>query len=164
MKILQGYIILLLFFLSANSLANENLVSRIYKYFPSNLSKISLDKTTKEELFRVLGSPPKNNKKENYFYELSGRKYDTTIGIKDNRVSFIFHEFPLGKFFLRDIKKYISKEDLKKTYQSKLNPAVSHSAGRSVDILLDDINLKITVRNNKSESIESIYIWSHRID
>ena len=158
MRTLFCHFILLIFFLPGNSLAKENLISKIYKYFPSSLSKIGLDKTTKEELFRVLGTPTKNDKEQNYFYELSGRKYDTTIGIKDNRVSFIFYEPPLGKLFLRDIKEYIPEESLKRAYQSKLKSTVAHSSGRNFYILLKEINLKITVRNNKNESVESIYI------
>ena len=108
---------LLLF--SKSLFANENLIAKIYEALPSKLSKITLDKTTKKDLFALLGEAPKSDNKGNYFYVLSKIKYDTTIGLKDETVSFIFYKLPVGKLFLRDLREHIPTEILKSAYQSK---------------------------------------------
>ena len=68
------------------------LISKLYEMFPPQLSKIIIDQTTKKEVEEILGQAhEKNDRGTSYFYNLSGRTYDTTVSFKDGIVYYIIY-------------------------------------------------------------------------
>ena len=128
------------------------------------MRSILLGITTKAELIKKLGVPPKKEGDKNFFYDLSGRKYDTTIGLQKGKVTYIYYKLPLGKLFLRDLKNAIPKKVLAEAYKKKYQSTASRSSGRTFTIIMNKQNIKLTVRNNKNESIESVFMWDDDID
>jgi len=112
----------------------------------------------------ALGEAPKQDDKGNYFYDLSGIKYDTTVSLKDETVSSIIYSLPFGKLVLKDISPHIPEEILEKASQFEFTKAQGHEFGRTFDILMENLNLRIVVSNNTKKSIKSIYMWSDRIE
>ena len=125
------------------------------QFFPNELSFIKLGESTKEESIKALGKSLKIDENQNLFYELSGIKYDTTIGIKENKVSYILYSPPANSLSLPDLKSYIPQTILEAS-QKQSNRETAHSSNRTYDITWPAQGITITVRNNSRESIESL--------
>ena len=147
---------------------SDILISKIYETFPPQLSKIIIDQTTKEEVEEILGQAhEKNDQGTSYFYDLSGRKYDTTVSLKDGIVSFIIYKPPsTSEFALDDISYYIPKDILEKAAQFEFSriSRYAHEFGRDFDVLMKKLNLRIVVSNTSHRSIVAIYMWSDRVE
>ena len=126
------------------------------QFLPSSLSSLKIDQTSQKQLIQVMGRPLKTDDNNNHFYNLSGRNYDTTIGITDNKISYILYSPPAGSLRFAQLKPYIEQQIINQAYQQKLKTDHTHSAGRTFDITLPGQNIRITVRNNTQETIQSI--------
>ena len=131
-------------------------ITSFTKFLPNSLSSLTIQQTSKQELIQALGKPLKVDGRQNHFYNLSGRNYDTTIGIADNKISYILYSPPAGALQLTQLKPYIPQQAIDRAYQQKRKTNPSHSSGRTFEVRLPDQSVRITVRNNTQESVQSI--------
>ena len=151
-------ICLLIVFFTHSSVSKEitEQVSKFSSFLPDLLSSLKIGQTSKKQLLQIMGKPFKTDKNQNHFYNLSGRYYDTTIGLANGKISYVLYAPPAGSLHLAQLKPYIAQPIIDQAYQQKLKTDSSHSSGRTFDIILPDQNIRITVRNNTQESIQSI--------
>lgn len=127
-------------------------------FLPEPLSSLKVGDPI-EKIIPILGEPAKIDSEKNYFYELSGKKYDTTVGTANGKVSYIIYSPPAGSLTLQDLKPYISQETLQSAYQkAEQQSPTSHDSerGRYFEVQLRDESFSATVRRNNRESIDSI--------
>lgn len=141
-------------FFTSNAISEKT--DKLKQFLPSPLSSLKIDQTSQQQLIQVIGNPLKKDDNNNHFYNLSGRNYDTTIGITDNKASYILYSPPAGSLRLVQLKPYIEQKVIDQAYQQKLKTDNTHSAGRTFEIILPNQNIRITVRNNTQETIQSI--------
>ena len=133
-----------------------DITSVLNQFLPEPLLSITIGQTSKKHLLHIIGTPAKKDNDQNYFYNLSGKNYDTTIGVKNNKVHYVLYSPPSGSLLLRELKPYIEPSLIHQAYQQKHHTTESHSSGRTFDISLPKKQIKITVRNNPQESIQSL--------
>ena len=134
----------------------EENASHFIQFLPEPLSNLKIGDSI-QDLISTMGKPAKIDSEQNYFYELSGKKYDTTVGIAHGEVSYIIYSPPAGSLTLQDLTPYISQQTLHLAYQQENKKAPSlHSSDQNFEIELRDGSLSITVRKNTQKSIESI--------
>ena len=130
--------------------------SHFIQFLPEPLSSLKLGDSI-NKMISIMGEPAKIDSEQNYFYELSGKKYDTTVGMIHGKVSYVIYSPPAGSLTLQDLIPYISQETLHLAYQQETQKAPSfHFSGRYFEIELKDGSFSATVRRNTQKSIESI--------
>ena len=138
-----------------NQTIEEN-SSHFIQFLPEPLSSLKVGDSIKK-MISIMGEPAKIDSEQNYFYELSGKKYDTTVGIAHGKVSYVIYSPPAGSLTLQDLTPYLSQETLHLAYQQETQQTPSiHSSGRYFEIELGDGSFSATVRRNTQKSIESI--------
>ena len=134
----------------------QETASAFIPFLPEPLSSVKVGDSI-EKVIQIMGEPAKIDSEKNHFYELSGKKYDTTIGITDEKVSYIIYSPPTGSLTLQDLKPYISKQTLQSAYErADQQPPTSHSSNKYFEVTLRDKSFSATVRKNTQESIVSI--------
>ena len=103
----------------------KDITSVLNQFLPKPLLSITIDQTSKKQLIQVMGKPNKTDNEQNYFYNLSGKNYDTTIGIKNNKVYYILYSPPAGSLSLKELKPYIE-------------PSILHHSTHLIAKLLDE--------------------------
>ena len=130
-------------------------------FLPAVLSQLQINKSTEQQLIQILGKPLKKEK-GSYFYNLSGRNYDTTIGFKQGKIAYILYSPPNNQLFLKDLRNYIPEDILNKALsqaeKDSLNPEKSHSPNPSFNIVLKNKGLTININKNSKLSVEHFLI------
>ena len=141
---------------TAKNQTEEENSSAFIQFLPEPLSALEVGDSIKK-MVQIMGEPAKIDSEQNYFYELSGKKYDTTVGTAQGRVSYIIYSPPAGSLTLQDLKPYISPQTLHLAYQqvNQQSPSL-HSSNRYFEVELRDQSFSATVRRNTQESIESM--------
>ena len=153
----------LLFLVTEKNLAKNpttyNSNTNWMQFFPGKLSFIKLGESTKEEVIKKLGEPSETDENQNLFYELSGIKYDTTIGIKENKVFHIIYSPPGNSLSLKDLEPYIPQLILDQAITEPENRVSTHLLNKNYYIRWPEQGITITVRKNSRESIESLLLY-----
>ena len=130
------------------------------RFLPTALSSIKVGISSENDLLKALGEPLEIRQHENdlnFYYNLTGINYDTSIGLQANKVSYMIYS-PSSEvsLVLDDLKPYIPQYIIDQAYQQLGAPATSHSHGQTFELVSEDNSLKVVVWNNTKQSIKTL--------
>lgn len=128
---------------------------------PSPLQKVAFGKTTPEDIIKTLGAPKeKSHDKvtDIYFYNLTGKNYDTTVAFKNKKLQYVIYSPSAPKITFKQLGKWVSTDDLVAVVK-KNNKKVSATSGREIKIEKKNLGTLFVFTDNHDLSLRSVTVW-----
>lgn len=143
-------------FLSATSFAAEMsdiFYQNLWSKLPAKLSKTQIIQLDRGKVLQILG-PAQKERGSIHFYQLSWKKFDTTISYKDNSLEYILYHLPKNTLFMKDIRQWVLESDYEKATPASKTSS-NHERQRYV-LSYPKKGVKLIFTKGKSGVVESV--------
>ncbi len=106
------------------------------KILPSQISAFVFEKTTTDEVLKILGAPKDKkitNNETVFFYNFKGIDFDTSLGFRENKLHYIHLSQSLNPWTYSDFKIFFTELDLQKSLR-KMSLEQGHDKGKTFQL------------------------------
>ncbi|HLD98629.1 MAG TPA: hypothetical protein VJB59_00120 [Bdellovibrionota bacterium] len=137
------------------------LAKKFSQVLPRELRSVVPGKTTRQEVLKTLGNPAERSEDGRaYYYELAGKRYDTSIEFAGETVYSVHFESVDSEkkeaFAFERVRPLIPETDLKRAAEQFRSASPTHEKGRIFEIRVPSESLTLRFRNNAKKSLQSI--------